>query len=74
MARIVKAVRKPHDCGAELKFLELDNVDLLPGSIAECSCGLQYALKEEQFEGMYWAEIDKGVVAGFYKGPYVQRG
>lgn len=55
MAEIITAVRRPHPCRVELG--EIDSPELLPGTIAECSCGLRWKKKDSQRDGAYWAQM-----------------
>lgn len=58
MAKIVKEVGRPHDCQAELKQ-ELGQMDLMPGSVAECSCGNRFERRDDQRDGLYWMAVAK---------------
>lgn len=60
MAKLIKEVRRPHDCRGELKA-EFGHLDLWPGSIADCSCGKRFTLKDSQRDGPYWFETGKVV-------------
>ncbi len=53
MARVIKEVGRPHDCHAELRR-DLSNLDLWPGSVAECSCGNTFVLRDDQRDGPMW--------------------
>jgi len=52
--KIIKEVRRPHGCTAELATIR---EDLWIGSIVECSCGQRYERRENQLDGMYWAPL-----------------
>jgi hypothetical protein len=60
MAKIIKDVRRPHGCTAELATI---TEDLWIGSIVECSCGQRYERRERrenQMDGFYRAPIPAG--------------
>ncbi len=50
--KIIKEVRRPCDCTAELAAI---TEDLWLGSIVECSCGQQYIRRDSQRDGIHWA-------------------
>ena len=52
--KIIKEVRRPHGCTAELATIA---EDLWLGSIVECSCGQQYVRRDDQRDGLYWAPL-----------------
>ncbi len=52
--KIIKDVRRPHGCTAELATIA---EELWIGSIVECSCGQRYVRQENQRDGMYWAPL-----------------
>lgn len=54
MAKIIKQVRRPHGCTAELAAI---TEDLWIGSIVECSCGQRYERRENQLDGSYWEPL-----------------
>ena len=54
MAEVIKRAQR-HNCHEEIK--EVD-VDLYLGSIVKCSCGKQYIKRDDQRDGLYWAEMD----------------
>lgn len=57
MAKVIKTVAR-HVCQEELA--DLDTSVLWIGSVAECSCGKQFVRRDDQRDGMYWAEVDRG--------------
>lgn len=57
MATVIKAVKRPHPCMNEINR-ETKDMGLQPGSIVECSCGLRYTLRDDQRDGLYWAETN----------------
>lgn len=61
MAKMIKEVLRPHPCREEIAK-DLGAFDLRPGSIAECSCGKQFVLRDDQRDGLYWADIPRSDV------------
>lgn len=57
MAKVIRRVERAHPCHTELA--ELDTRALECGSVAECSCGRLYTLRENQRDGMYWHPIER---------------
>ncbi len=54
MVEIIKEVRRPHGCTAELATV---TEDLWVGSVVKCSCGQRYERRENQRDGLYWAPV-----------------
>lgn len=54
--RLLKETHR-HNCHEELAILG----DPYTGSIAECTCGLQYLRKDDQRDGRYWATLPSSV-------------
>jgi hypothetical protein len=53
MARIIY-IPEQHNCHDELKPF-----DPMPvGTVAECSCGTKWVMRDDQRDGPYWAKKD----------------
>lgn len=56
--RVVKAVRKPHDCSGIIKnAVEVGSDEYWLGTVIQCSCGDYYRVSDSQFDGIYLEKI-----------------